>query len=120
MLPQDSTAVKLAAAKENAAAQKQVAVPSYDVKELRAKIERGNAVEAMTKSPGFGALNLWVTDKWSFKMLMASFKDDKADMERKMMQREGIQLMFDWIKMTAASRDTALNQINEMEENKNP
>jgi len=100
-IPPDGAKKRFVAGQENAMATKQEMV--VRTKDNRRKIDLGNHAKSLKEHPGWKALEVWYTTKWSFQNIMNEFRNGKPEVYKDMMvQRETITMIEEilnlWIK----------------------
>ena len=114
LIKPDGAAKRFAAAKENVMASKEEMVVRS--KNLRAKIELANITKSLKEHPGWKALEVWYTNKWSFKNIMNVFRSGDEKAHRDMMtQREALTMIEDILETWIRNGDTAQHELAEEE-----
>ena len=118
LIKPDGAAKRFAAAKENVIATKEQMV--IRSKNLRVKIDLANNIKSLKEHPGWKALEIWYTNKWSFPNIMNVFRGGDEQAHRDMMvQREAFTMMETIMDTWIKNGDTAQNELAEEDRVKN-
>ena len=110
LIKPDGAAKRFAAAKENVMASKEEMVVRS--KNLRAKIDLGNHAKSLKEHPGWKALEVWYSTKWSFQNIMNEFRNGKPEVYKDMMiQRETLTMVEEILNTWAKAGDQAQEEL---------
>jgi hypothetical protein len=117
-MKKDGATVRLESARDNRASQKKKTEREVNYKALRDKIEVGSAVNRMTESAGWEYLQGWIINVFSFRELMRIRKDDKGELDDKMVKGAAFADMQDWCQKKILAGTEATKILNELEAQK--
>ena len=89
-------------------------------KDYRRKIELGNHAKSLKEHPGWKALEMWYTTKWSFQNIMNEFRNGTPEKYKDMMiQRETLTMVEEILNTWIKAGDTAQEELAQEEKSKN-
>lgn len=112
-IPPDGAKKRYMASQENELANKQQMVVRH--KNLREKITRGDAMKSLKEHLGWQQIVTWYTGKWSFELIMNSFRNEPEKCKEMMYQREALTMMEKQIQMWIENGDQARKELAEEE-----
>ena len=117
LIKPDGAAKRFAAAKENVMASKEEMV--VRTKNLRAKIDLSNHAKSLKEHPGWKALEVWYSTKWSFQNIMNEFRNGKPEVYKDMMiQRETLTMVEEILNTWIRNGEAAQSELAEEERGK--
>jgi len=116
-IPKDGATVRHESARDNRMAKKKQE-REVNYKELRKKIDIGQAVYNMTQSAGWDFLQGWIVNVFSFRELMRIRKEDKEGLDDKMVKGAAFADMQDWCQKKILAGEEATKILTELEEQK--
>ena len=117
-IPPDGAKKRFDASNENRMASKDQMVVRG--KDLRKKIDLGTSAKSLREHPGWKALEMWYTTKWSFANIMNEFRNgDEAKYKDMMIQRETLTMVEEILNSWIKAGDQAQSELSEEERVKN-
>ena len=113
-IPPDGAALRFKAQQENLNAEKQKLVEK--VRDPKSKIKVMNAIKSLKEHDGWKIVEMWYTNKWSFRNIMNEFRGGKEEEYKNMMiQRETLEILEEQLNAWIRAGEKAQQDLTEEE-----